>query len=129
MEKPETLEEVNSSLGEHTGSLGYYSVRDTDNIVITSGVLDFIAKTGAVWIMELLNTDAVSNQLHEYMKSTGMIVVKIHSEKDNVRLVVEDGNYNVLQTIYTEEDILPGEFSFWIEHGQNELVVLLPSEH
>jgi hypothetical protein len=129
IEEFKTLEEIAASMVGHIGTEGYFAVEEKDYVIMTSGVLDFVYKAKAQWLYKLLNSDLLESMLQEQILITGMIVVKIRSNKDGVNILFEDGNYNVLAEENNKEDMLPGEFDIWLEPMQNKLVALLPSEH
>jgi len=127
----ETLEQLSEELiPMHFGTDGYYGVKEGDYAIMTSGMLDFIKKTDAIWIMQHLNSDEMVVILKDAIKKTGMLVVKIEGTGDtNTVLTIEDGNYNLIWDGALPEKILPGRFDFWLEPFQDKLVALLPSEH
>ena len=129
IEEFKTLEEIAASMAGHTGTEGYFAVEHDDYVIMTSGVLDFVYKAEAQWLHTLLNSDFLESMLQKQILVTGMIVVKIKSNKDGVNISFEDGNYNVLAEENNKEDMLPGEFDIWLEPMASKLVALLPSEH
>ena len=126
----ETLEQLSQELMPmHFGTDGYYGITKGDYVIMTSGMLDFVKKTDAIWLMQLLNSEEIATILKKENDANSMLVIKLTSENGTVKIGLEDGNYIKIWSKTVDQELLPGEFSFWLEPFKDNLVALLPSEH
>lgn len=127
---PKTIAEVLPDLGQYYGTLGYLRHRPFGgpSILLTDGARYVAETAGAFWLM-----DEIARGCKEWLlEGTGFVVVRLRVEENSsAKLVVEDGNDNVLheKAIWFTDFPRPG-IEFYLQGGDGvEPVLMLKSEY
>jgi hypothetical protein len=109
-------------LSQFTGTENYYSNAPLFKSPNTDGVQYVAIEMGAFWLKDACLSHAEYNP--KCMKQ-GFLTFKLTRKGEGASLVIQDGNYNTLDTQEIEYTDFPlPEIELWYENG----VLYLPSE-
>lgn len=120
MQKPDP-QTLKQDLMQFTGTEYWHRCALNPNCLYTDGVEFFVEQVGGYWLLDILATE-----FFELQYKAGFLSPILKVSGNQADLVIEDGDYNVLQTKHIDfTDCPEGEWRFFFTNN----VILLPSEY
>ena len=121
--KQQEIDRLKSELKQFTGTSQYYRIdRKT---LLTDGTFYLCTHTGAFWLMEVF-----SSHLIELKPDEWFAVLRLDLCGDSAKVVIENGNSNVLATQEIEYTDFPlNQITLYACWDSEIWVLMLPSEY
>lgn len=109
------------ALADFRGTDTWYSHGLVQDFLYTKGAKYFIETTNSYWLL-----DVIATEFHPLQQCEPFLVIKVESQANTGRVVVTDGNENVIRSKkLTFTTLIPGTWLFYLMDN----VLLLPTEY
>lgn len=121
--KQQEIDQLQSELEQFTGTTQYYRIdRKT---LLTDGTYHLCIQTGAFWLMAVF-----SSHLIELKPDDWFAVLRLGVSGDSAKVVIEDGNSNIIATQVIEYTDFPlRQITLYACWDTEHWVLMLPSEY
>ena len=121
--KRQEIDQLQTELEQFTGTTQYYRIdRKT---LLTDGTYYLCKQTGAFWLMAVF-----SSHLIELKPDEWFVVLRLDVSGESAKVVIEDGNSNVLATQEIEYTDFPlNQITLYACWDSEHWVLMLPSEY
>ena len=121
--KRQEIDQLQTELEQFTGTTQYYRIdRKT---LLTDGTYYLCKQTGAFWLMAVF-----SSHLIELKPDEWFVVLRLDVSGESAKVVIEDGNSNVLATQEIEYTDFPlNQITLYACWDSEHWVLMLPGEY